>query len=421
MLDYQTPGVYYLERVQPPEQKLQTGVPVFLGYTTTVPEDHQGNKKFNEPRPLTIWAQFERYFGKPAVNSYLPYAVRGFFQNGGSLCYVVPLQEDISPSAALLAGLEAIEPLYTIDLVCVPDIMRSPKAAPKGASPPPGNWTNDPCAPDIERSPTSENLPPDLETVLTMQSAVLEHCNRLGNRFAILDSLPNANAQQVLAHRERLQERNAALYYPWIQVQDDSYLKNVLVPPCGHIAGIYARTDQNIGVHKAPANAIVNDVLELQVNLTNNQQGPLNIEGINCLRNFPGRGILVWGDRTLSHDPDWTYINVRRLFLTIIRWIEWNMLSVVFEPNDATLWNRIGRELSTYFNELFRQGALKGSTAEEAFYVKCDEQTNPPELREAGQVVTEIGIAPILPSEFIVVTIFHGKTGITITGVPKFG
>ncbi|MGF2040556.1 MAG: phage tail sheath family protein [Nostoc sp. CmiVER01] len=412
MLKHQSPGVYYKERVQPPEQKLQTGVPVFLGYTTKVPEDNHSNKKFNKPQTLTVWAQFERYFGKPAHNSYLPYAVRGFFQNGGSLCYVVPLQENISPSAALLAGLEAIELLYTIDLVCVPDIMRSL---------PPGNWTNDPCAPEIEQLPISENLPPDLEIVLTMQSAVLEHCNRLGDRFAILNSLPNANAQQVLHHGERLQEHNAALYYPWIRVQDDSYLKSLLVPPCGHIAGVYARTDQNIGVHKAPANAIVNDVLELQVNLTNNQQGALNIEGINCLRNFPGRGILVWGARTLSHDPDWTYINVRRLFLTIIRWIEWNMLSVVFEPNDAILWNRIGRELSTYFNELFQQGALKGSTAEEAFYVKCDEQTNPPQVRDAGQVVTEIGIAPILPSEFIVVTIFHGKTGISITEVPKFG
>lgn len=326
---------------------------------------------------------------------------------------MVPLKETIPPEDALLEGLAALEPLCAIDLVCTPDIMRAP---------PPMNWTNDPCAPDTIHSPLSENLPPpSSDSVLAMQSAVLEHCHRLGDRFAILDSRPHANEQQVHNQRQGLNGASAALYYPWVRVQDDSYLKSAFVPPCGHIAGVYARSDQKIGVYKAPANEVLNDVLELQVNLTNHQQGPLNEVGINCLRTFPGRGIFVWGARTLSHDPEWTYVNVRRLFLTVIRWIERNMLEVVFEPNDASLWSRIKRDLTDYFNDLFRQGALKGSTAEEAFYVKCDEDTNPPQVREAGQVITEIGLAPIDPAEFIIVTIIYGTTGVTISGVPKLG
>ncbi|BAY14133.1 phage tail sheath family protein [Calothrix sp. NIES-2098] len=406
MLKYKTPGVYYEERFPSPVEKLQTGVPAILGYI-------KGNAKFNEPQPLTHWSEFQRDFGAPLPNGYLAYAVRGFFKNGGSLCYVVPLKDTIPPEDALLEGLAALEPLCTIDLVCTPDIMRSP---------PPMNLTNDPCAPDLTDSTIWSNLSPlNPDSVITMQSAVLEHCHRLGNRFAILDSLPHTNEQQLHNQRRGLNGASAALYYPWVRVQDDSYLKSTFVPPCGHVAGVYARSDQKIGVYKAPANEVLKGVLELEVNLTNRQQGLLNQEGINCLHTFPGREILVWGARTLSHDPEWTYINVRRLFLTVIRWIERNMLEVVFEPNDASLWNRIKRDLTDYFNDLFRQGALKGSQPEEAFYVKCDEDTNPPQVREAGQVVTEIGLAPIEPCEFIIVTIIHGTTGVTISGVPKLG
>ncbi len=406
MLVYKTPGIYYEERFPSTKDELPTGVPAFLGFIERIPQDNKRNKNYNEPQPLTHWSEFKQNFVLQP-NSYLAYAVRGFFQNGGSLCYVVPLEEGIMPEKALLQGLEALEPLCTIDLVCAPDIMRSPL---------PGNWSNDPCAPELTQSPPQDFLPPpDRGTVVAMQSAILEHCSRLGDRFAILDSLPHADEQQVRNQRQELNSINGALYYPWVRAQDDLDLKSAFVPSCGHVAGVYARSDRHTGVHKAPANEILNDVLELEVNLTNHQQGPLNIEGINCLRTFPGRGIRVWGARTLSHTPEWTYVNVRRLFLTVVRWLERNMLDVVFEPNDASLWNRIKRELTDYFNDLFRQGALKGSTPEKAFYVKCDEETNPPQVREAGQVVTEIGLAPIAPSEFIIVTIIHGTTGLTIT------
>jgi phage tail sheath protein FI len=179
---------------------------------------------------------------------------------------------------------------------------------------------------------------------------------------------------------------------------------------------VYARTDQRIGVHKAPANDVLQGVLDLEVNLTDAQQDRLNPEGINCLRAFPGRGIRVWGARTLSRDPAWTYVNVQRLFLTAGRWIERNMSSAVFEPNDPRLWARVGRELTAYFNDLLRRGALRGRTPQEAFYVKCDAETNPPEVRDAGMVVTEIGLAPALPGEFVVLRVIHGASGVSIAG-----
>ena len=171
-----------------------------------------------------------------------------------------------------------------------------------------------------------------------------------------------------------------------------------------------------MGIHKAPANDDLEGVLELEVNLTNDQQDRLNPEGINCLRAFPGRGIRVWGARTLSVDPAWTYINVRRLFLMAGRWIERNMGGVSFEPNDPKLWARIGRDLTAYFNDLFTRGALKGRTAQEAFYVKCDAETTPLEVRDAGMVVTEIGLARAVPNEFVVVRMTHGASGVTIAG-----
>jgi hypothetical protein len=182
------------------------------------------------------------------------------------------------------------------------------------------------------------------------------------------------------------------------------------------VAGVYTRSDREVGVHKAPANAVLEGVVNLERSLSSADQERLNPEGVNCIRGFPGRGIRVWGARTLSNEPAWAYVNVRRIFLTAARWIEANLTDTVFEPNDARLWARIGRELTVYFQGLFERGALKGATAREAFYIKCDAETNPPEQRDQGRVITEIGLAPGLPNEFIVVRIIHGASGVTIAG-----
>src|SRR5262245_59697673 len=180
-----------------------------------------------------------------------------------------------------------------------------------------------------------------------------------------------------------------------------------LVPPCGHVAGIVARSDARVGFFKAPANEEVFGVLDLETDIDNSIQDQLNPAGVNCLRAFRGRGIRVWGARTLSRDPNWRYINVRRLFLTLRRWLDLNMAWATFEPNEPGLWVRIQRKLTTYLANLLRDGALQGATPEQAFYVKCDRETNPPEGREVGQVVTEIGLAPLAPAEFIVLRIIH--------------
>ena len=374
---YTTPGVYKEEVFPTPSMPFLTGVPAFLGRVSQVPQDSQGNPQFNTPQPLRLWSQFEQLFGAPPPDGYLADTVRGFFLNGGRLCYVTPLRQDLLAEESLKLGLKALEAINTIDLVCAPDVMRTPEQATR------------------------------------LQQLVLDHCDEhTGDRFAILDSLDQATTEQVLDQRKQLHAKNGAIYHPWIQ----ELTSQRLVPPCGYVAGVYARTDQQTGVYKAPANEALKGVLDLSVHLNNNQQGPLNKQGINCLRVFPGRGIRVWGARTLSRDPAWTYVSARRLFITAGRWIEHNLTGIVFEPNDPNLWARIQRELTVYFNTLFRQGALKGRSAQEAFYVKCNAETNSPEVRKAGKVVTEIGLAPAIPSEFIVVRIIHGAGGITIAG-----
>jgi hypothetical protein len=395
-----------------PAAALRTGVPAFLGFTRQVPRDERENPQFYVPQALTLWPQLEAHFGPPLPDGYLAYAVRGFFENGGSLCYVVPMNLDTSIPSAVQKGLAALATLDAVDLVCAPDVIR---LRPPQDIPPLDDfdplWAN-----YVDRLLKESGLSPNPEEVLAAQAALLDHCDRLGDRFAILDSLPGANPTEVIQQRARLRRTNGALYYPWIEVPSlQEAGKFVRVPPCGHLAGVYARSDERLGVHKAPGNELVESVVNLEINLSNAQQGPLNSESVNCLRAFPGRGIRVWGVRTLSDDPAWLYINTRRLFLTVGRWVERNLAGVVYEPNDPRLWARIKRELTAYINRLFQQGALKGRTEQEAFYVKCDAETNPPEVRDAGQVAAEIGLAPAVPNEFVVVRIIHGAAGTTIS------
>src|SRR5262249_26078743 len=245
---------------------------------------------------------------------------------------------------------------------------------------------------------------------------VVSHCERLGDRFAILDSFPGDDSEQAGAQWSEIDGRNGAIYYPWVKVRGFRSDELVTVPPCGHVAGVCARTDYSRGIHKAPANEVLVGVVELERHLTNAEHANLNNRRINCLRSFPGRGIRVWGARTLSGHDAWTYVNVRRLFLTAARWLEWHMWDVAFEPADARLWARIERELNAYFTGQYRKGALKGKTPQEAFYVKCNAETNPREVYEAGQVVTEIGLAPANPFEFVVVRLIYGLRGVSISG-----
>lgn len=378
------PGVYLELQVPVQAPEFLTGVPAFLGFVGNV------FAAGNNLEPIALWTQFVDRFGLGSDSSpnYLAYAVRGFFENGGRLCYVVPLPSpdrnsfDRTFLSGLEKGLEAIESLNTIDLLCVPDLMR----------------------PELSASAR-----------ITAIGQVLQHCTTMGDRLAILDAIGDFSLEELgLSDTEPI---NAAAYAPWLKVEalsggQQSETSTAIVPPCGHVAGIYARSDRSGGVRRSPANYPLDGVLDLEPSPIAASQTPL--PGTNILRVLRGRGIRIWGASTLSQHPDWQYISVRRLFLTVHRWVQFYLADVAFEPNDFKVWIRIERELSAYFESLFQQGALQGRMLQEAFYVKCDEQTNPPEVRDAGKVVTEIGLAPTVPSEFIVVRLVHGSSGLTV-------
>ncbi len=258
------------------------------------------------------------------------------------------------------------------------------------------------------------------EGVKAVQLALIAHCENMKDRVAIIDPLPDMSAQEVKDWRMKeagYDSKYAALYYPWIQVANPNPSTNstsMFIPPSGHLAGIWARSDTERGVHKAPANEVIRGVLGLQNNITKSEQDSLNPVGVNCIRAFPGRGIRVWGARTLSSDPSWRYINVRRLFNFVEESIMLGTQWVVFEPNDQALWQRVRRTINGFLTRVWRDGALFGTTPEEAFYVKCDAENNPPETRDVGQLIVEIGISPVKPAEFVIFRIsqFSGGAGV---------
>ena len=244
------------------------------------------------------------------------------------------------------------------------------------------------------------------ERVKMIQEAMVSHCESLKYRFAILDTPQGLNAQQAQEWRQYINfdTSYAALYYPWIRVADLSGggSTSKLIPSSGHMAGIYNRTDAERGVHKAPANEIVRGAIDLGLRLSKGEQDTLNPIGVNCIRTFPGRGIRVWGGRTLSSDGSWRYINVRRLFIMAEASMDTGLQWVVFEPNDRMLWARVRRDVSSFLRTVWLSGALFGSTPDEAFYVKCDDELNPPEIRDLGQLIIEVGMAPVKPAEFVI-------------------
>lgn len=414
MPNYQVPGVWIEESFQTTPRPFLTGVPVFMGLVRhgalvdlprhvrleklvlqNLPQsDIQVLRKPVAAEPATdtapelfgSWAEFEENYGFLAPYGYLTAAVRGFFENNGSQCYsqIIYYDDSVSIRDALGEGIATLKHFEAADLICAPDIMHAEARS------------GEPVA---------------VGDVSDMQNDILNHCDRMGDRFAVLDSMRNADADGVLTQQRKIvNSANGALYFPWIKT-----LQNCSIPPCGHVAGIYARSDSQIGVHKAPANEILEGVLDLAVDVDNAMQATLNPEGINCLRAFAGRGIRVWGARTVQQTGAWTYVNVRRLFITVIRWALRFMNPVVYEPHSPGLWARITRELTAYLSELYRRGGFLGATPQEAFFVKCDAENNPREVRDAGMVIADIGLAVAAPAEFIVVRISHGIEGAEVT------
>src|SRR5579875_1882133 len=294
---------------------------------------------------------------------------------------------DFLGSARDRAGIEGLESVDEITIVCAPDLMSAYK-----------------------RGLINE------DALIGLQKSMIAHCERMQDRVAIIDPPPGLDPQEMLEWRNKsmIDSSYAALYYPWIKVLDplDPTGKRLLsIPPSGHMAGIWARTDSERGVHKAPANEVVRGAVNVTQDVTDGEQGLLNPKGVNCIRAFGTRGIRVWGARTLSSDSAWKYISVRRFFNWVEESIKQGTQWAVFEPNDFSLWQRLKRDITSFLMRPYREGALFGAVPEQAFYVKCDAETNPPDVIDAGMVVIEVGICPVKPAEFVVFRITQLPTG----------
>jgi len=240
-----------------------------------------------------------------------------------------------------------------------------------------------------------------------IRNSLIGHCERLRYRMAILSAQQDADDTAIRAARSLHDSTYAALYFPWLVVNNPFNLisqsrDTLLVPPDGAIAGIYARSDVERGVHKAPANEVVRDVLRFSRNVNQGIQDVLNPEGINCLRFFEGRGYRLWGARTISSDPEWIYVNVRRLFIFLERSIDRGTQWAVFEPNNEQLWLKIRLTIESFLYDVWRTGALLGRRPEEAYFVRCDRTTMSQGDLDNGRLICLIGVAPTRPAEFVI-------------------
>ncbi|NEO57754.1 MAG: phage tail sheath family protein [Okeania sp. SIO3B5] len=387
MPQYLSPGVYveYVPPASLPIAGVATSVAGFIGVVAddvTMPPQPGQFDLANEPIPYTLalagepilitsWEEFKTKFGDfQEGNKILAHAVYGFFFNGGTRCHVLrvaPSQEDppVPPLNNPSDELEKFEPVDEITIVAVPGAISQ-----------------------------------------AQHTAIIAHCAKMGDRVAILDGVQTEDPGNVSGIRPvgpSQQASYAAIYYPWIKVFDPVTEVPDIIPPSGHIAGIYARNDATRGVFKAPANEVVVNALDISRPISKAQQDGLNPEGINVIRSFKGT-IKVWGARTMADDAnaDFRYISTRRYFNYLVESINDGTQFAVFEPNDLGLWQRIKRTVGDFLLNEWRSGALFGETPDKAFFVKCDADTNPPEVRELGQVVTLIGVAIVKPAEFVI-------------------
>ena len=387
MPEYLTPGVY-IEEVSAgarPVESVGTRTAAFIGMANTA------SARLGEAVGLVNWGEYRRIFADGATKATpLTNAVFGFFLNGGSRAYVV----NIANAGELPAALRTLSGIDDIAIIAAPGL-------------------SDPASSD----------------------ALLTHCEASGTCFAIIDGpaevsdinalikvgtvvadTPAADGERKPrssgggAYKPRETERGyGAFYHPHLLVRDAlDPTKVVPTPPSGHIAGMFARNDAERGVFKAPANMSVRGALGLTQRLTDAEQAVLNPQGVNVIRFFSGRGVVLWGARTLAPSAsEWRYVPVRRLFMMVEESIRRGTQWVVFEPNDERLWKSIRRDITAFLMLLWRQGALQGSTPEQAFFVKCDAETNTQDVIDAGRVVIEVGLAPVKPAEFVIFRIGH--------------
>ncbi|MFJ6776297.1 phage tail sheath family protein [Kitasatospora sp. NPDC091257] len=367
---YKAPGVYV--------EQVPSGVRVIAAAATSVaafigPTDTPFATPL-VPEKVNTWQEYLDQFVDLTASATKPQmtnALYGWFTNGGGPCYIL----NVDPASTNLdAALDALKAQLDVTMVAVPGL-------------------DDITGIDAAGRPLA-------------QKAVVNHCEAMGNRVALLD-LPKGTIPTDAANLDLgltgLTASFAAVYYPWLQVPSAYDASPVLIPPSGHVAGTWARTDADRGVYKAPANVAVNGLLDLEFTLTDDLQGPLNDKGFNCLRTFPSQGSLVWGARTQAvTDVDWRYLNVRRYVNFLSDSIKQSTQWAVFEPNNADLQARVRGTATSFLTDQWRSGALVGKTAADAFYVVCDETNNTPATMAQGQLICDIGVAPTRPAEFVV-------------------
>ncbi|ANM30621.1 hypothetical protein ABI59_15140 [Acidobacteria bacterium Mor1] len=400
MPEYRAPGVY-IEEISFRQRNID-GVPTHS--TALIGIAEHGPQ--NTPTPVYSLQEFLGHF---ATDSDTPQpltdAVRGFFENGGRRLYVIAIANADGIPAALA----------TLDT-----LPAGPTAGTTGDEDGDGGEDEgqgeDGDEGDGDREGEGEDEDGDAANVdyialvaapgftdETTQQALITHCEQARYRFAILDAIAGSDIQQVRAQRQRYDTKRAALYYPWLEIKaGDGNTRTV--PPSGHIAGLYARVDTERGVHKSPANEVLRGIVRLERNVNQAEQAVLNPEGINVIRDFRSdkRGIRVWGARTISSDPEWKYVGVRRLFDYIEHSIERGTGWAVFEQNGERLWATVRRTVENFLVGLWRDGALMGQTADHAFFVRCDRSTMTQTDIDNGRLICEIGIAPLKPAEFVI-------------------
>ncbi len=519
MPEYLTPGVYVeeFEIGAKPIEGVSTSTAGFLGITERGP---------TTPRFVSNWLQFQKIYGSYTEDSYLAYAVDGFFKNGGQRCFIGRVAANDAGKASLKltsAGTDALtveasgegewgkrivvkigtgtdskatKPLFKLSVFYwkdpLPATMFDPEIDKKSKPQPVmsefyDNLSLDPNSPDyfdlkingisnlisislvsgylgsVPNAPNTmtplegtdldgsaiglddylrdsvvDDVPgkrkgltafkeideisivcsPDALNIPALAPALISHCEELKDRFAIIDAddgSSDVSSNKLKPRDSVVDTKYAAFYYPWIKIIDPLTGKEKLIPPSGHVAGIYARSDVERGVHKAPANEVVRGAMDLEFQITKNDQAMLNPRGVNVIRAFPGRGIRVWGARTLSSDALWKYINVRRLFIFVEESIEEGTQWVVFEPNDEKLWARVRATITQFLTRVWKDGALMGTKAEEAFFVKCDRTTMTQDDIDNGRLICIIGIAPVKPAEFVIFRIAQWQGGSAAT------
>jgi phage tail sheath protein FI len=495
-----SPGVYVeeVEAGAKPIEGVGTDVVGFLGETERGP---------TFPRLIHSWVEYRRVFGGFfGEDKYLPYAVEGFFKNGGKRCYITRVVKPIARRAEVALVAESEGEAFKIVAVGEgawgkrvavkvkrnddgasfrlsvfywsapvelfdpelsenadkqqPEIMEVFESVSVDPSLPdfygkvvsgmsnlieltgvnggaafPGDteirWlsgkTGDESAlvlgdylrEDITVPGQSKGLRsfedlddislvyvPNVFGVQGLYEEVVSHCELLKDRFAIVD-VPKG----ITDFAKPGESKFAAAYFPWIKVVDSSSGNQLLVPPGGFVAGVYARVDSERGVQKAPANEVVRGAVGLEFLVSKDEQDVLNSRGINCIRDFGGRGIRIWGARTLSSDSTWKYVNIRRLLTYLEQSIEKGIGWVVFEPNNEGLWNMVKQSIAEFLMRCWRQGAFVGSKPDEAFFVKCDRTTMSQDDIDNGRIIMIVGVAPLKPAEFVIFRIGQWTDG----------